>query len=165
MSAIFSTCGRYRYSLTRVIGGRLFGARRMLTICMLNPSTATAEMDDPTVRRCMNFAIYNKFDGLRIVNLFAWRATNPSELPHVDDPVGPENDQWIQHAVRTSDTLICAWGNKGRGGGRAAEVWKWLLRRHKHIRRFGPLTKAGEPSHPLYLPSDIEWQPMEDYLR
>ena len=162
--AIFSTCGFYRYSLTRVLGRRLFGVSRKLTICMLNPSTATATTDDPTVRRCMNFAIDNGFDLLRIVNLFAWRATDSSELRHTSDPVGPQNNEWIKVQVRNSDATICAWGNKGRLNGRAEEVWK-MIRRNKNLLRFGPLTKLGEPSHPLYLPGNIDLQPMDDYRR
>lgn len=93
--AAFSECGQYRYVLSRnwEIDGR------KLVAIMLNPSTADAEVDDPTVRRLIKFAKSWNMDGLAIVNLFAYRTANPRELLSVKDPTGPENDDWLRCMV------------------------------------------------------------------
>src|SRR5689334_16488446 len=74
-AASISECGRYRYSLHR-----WWGAGERLYFVMLNPSTADAEVDDPTIRRCMGFARTLGFDGIGVVNLYAFRATKPADL-------------------------------------------------------------------------------------
>lgn len=66
----------------------------MLTVVMLNPSTADATHDDPTIRRCIGFAKTARAEGLRVVNFFALRSTDPDALANADDPVGPMNDEY-----------------------------------------------------------------------
>ena len=51
-SAVFDKSGRYRYSLTR----RWASGGDTVAFVLLNPSTADAERDDPTIRRCMGYA-------------------------------------------------------------------------------------------------------------
>lgn len=50
---------------------------------MLNPSTADAEIDDPTITRCIGFAKSWGFGGLMVGNLWAYRATDPKELKKI----------------------------------------------------------------------------------
>lgn len=108
-TATISDCGKYRYNLTREWDDSL---PRLLFV-MLNPSTADDEVDDPTIRRCISRAKGNSFGSVEVVNLFAYRATNPDELKRTEDPVGPENDKHIIEAVNRAHTIIIAWGTKG----------------------------------------------------
>ena len=89
---IFSECRRYRYALTRIWDET--GPYAMF-IC-LNPSTADEIQDDPTVRRCINFAKSWGFAGVCMTNIFAYRATQPADMMAAADPVAPENDMWLK---------------------------------------------------------------------
>jgi hypothetical protein len=100
-----------------------------LTYLMLNPSTADAEQDDATVRKCIGFAKQFAYSGLRIVNLFAFRARDPAELRRSGWPVGPDSDQWLAKAAdwawANNEPVVCAWGAHARpqrGARRAADV-------------------------------------------
>ena len=106
--AELSECGKYRYSLTRIWDE----TKPKVMFIMLNPSTADANNDDPTIRRCIGFAKSWGFGGLYVCNLFGFRATNPKELLKVNNPFGDQN---IWHTRKLSDevdTIVCAWGNK-----------------------------------------------------
>ena len=94
-AAVLSPCGAYRYLLTRRFGP----GKKLATFVMLNPSTADAERDDATIRKCVGFARSWGCAGLQVVNLFAFRATDPTDLRMADDPVGPENDVWLGRAI------------------------------------------------------------------
>ena len=96
-TALFSPCGRFRYRL-----GRRWGASPTVAFVLLNPSTADDERDDPTVRRCVDFARRLGFGGLEVVNLYAYVATDPDDLRRAGHPVGPENDQHIATCVTDS---------------------------------------------------------------
>ena len=110
-TAEFSACGRYRYWLER-----RWSADSPAVFVMLNPSTADAKIDDPTIRRCMGFAKREGHGGLVVVNLFGWRSSDPRQLVLADDPVGPGNTRAIGEALlmgaTTSGRVICAWGGK-----------------------------------------------------
>jgi hypothetical protein len=112
----------------------------------LNPSTADEQADDPTVRRCVGFARRWNFGGLILVNLFAYRSTDPAGLLAVDDPIGPANDKHILASARTAERVVLAWGIRGR-----------LLDRDRHVLSLLPgayclgVTKDGHPKYPLYL--------------
>lgn len=146
-SAIFSPCGRYRYSLRRTwdLG------EGVATFIMLNPSTATAEVDDPTIRRCIRFARDWGYAGLEVVNLFAYRATKPLDLLAAPAPVGPENDDRIRAAVERSALTVCAWGAFPLARERALQL-AWLFATFP-VCCLGT-TKDGYPRHPLYVPAD-----------
>lgn len=161
-TAEFSPCERYRYKLTRsivtdprTVASPIPGVRSVAFV-MLNPSTATADVDDPTIRRCIGYATAWGAADLTIVNLFALRATDPRKLRDAEDPVGPENDDYIEAAVRQSDLTICAWGAHGELQGRNRKVIDLLKDRglavQLHTLR---RTASGEPGHPLYLPKDL----------
>jgi hypothetical protein len=157
VSAIISPCGTYRYVLHRSIPQPIRWVRRVVFV-MLNPSTADATVDDPTIRSCIRFAQRWGYTRLTVVNLFALRATDPAELARNSDPVGPENDRHIDEQLcgEFTEAIVAAWGAHHFAADRAREV----------IARFGPfqclgVTKGGSPRHPLYLPAATELRPLE----
>lgn len=159
-TAVLSMLHTHRYELTRewpVVAGPV----RLIGFVMLNPSTANADEDDPTIRRCVGFAQRLGGSGLVVVNLFGMRATDPRSLESATDPVGLRNDWYIIEAARRVDVLIAGWGalSTKRTRCRAAIVRSmveidartrlWCLGR----------TRDGFPRHPLYLPKDAPISP------
>lgn len=146
-SATISACGQYRYTLSRV-----WDASRPSTcwIC-LNPSTADADDDDPTIRKICKFTRSWDAGGIVVANLFAMRSTDPARLLDVshDERVGPQNDVEILRAVQGAGRIIAAWGCHGAIGNRNRHVVSmlkgWKLECLAE-------TKEGHPWHPLYLP-------------
>jgi hypothetical protein len=145
--AFFSKDELYRYWLSRTIAH----SGKKVAFIGLNPSTADASQNDPTILRCINFAKQWGASTLIVVNLFAYRCTDPRGLKVAPDPVGPENDTWLKKAVMQSDIVVAAWGNGGKFNERA-ELVKRMFPKQLHALR---LTKQGMPSHPLYLPSGL----------
>lgn len=146
-SAIVSDDGRFRYALTRDWGD---GPRAVFI--MLNPSTADAEEDDPTIRRCISFAKREGCGSLRVENLFAFRATNPDQMfAHAHTAVGG-TDRYIREAVTDAGTgpVIAAWGGDKRAAPRAHHVLGMLFDIGRGMKCLGK-TKAGAPRHPLYV--------------
>ena len=150
-SAEFSTCGQYRYQLTRSWSNKRIGKNRTVAFIGLNPSIADAEFDDPTIKRCIAFAESWQFKKLFMINLFAFISTDPDQLTHEADPVGPENDRFIKSTCAQSAKLIACWGNHGAIGNRSDVVCQTISRRLHCIR----INKSGEPAHPLYLPATL----------
>ncbi len=144
--AVYSDCERYRYSLTRVWEPE---GQRALFI-MLNPSTATEVQNDPTVERCERRARTLGFGAFRVLNIFAWRATDPRNMRRAEDPVGPGNDAAILESLDWADRIICAWGTHGEHLGRGPEVAALLRAAGRPLYHLG-LSKAGHPKHPLYI--------------
>lgn len=162
-AATISPCGQYRYTLHRHIPSVLRWVRPCLFV-MLNPSTADATKDDPTIRRCVNFAKREGCTGLTVVNLFALRATDPGELGKHADPIGPENakhlaEQIIEH--QQIGIIVAAWGaNPMAMRYESIGVLKMALRNAGAL-CLG-MTAEGHPRHPLYVKSDqplIPWGP------
>jgi hypothetical protein len=146
--AVLSDCGKYRYLLRRTWDAKL---PRVLFI-MLNPSMADAEIDDATIRSCIRLCKCLGFGSFEVVNLFAFRATDPIELVKAEDPIGPRNDVTIEAALARCDIAICAWGAHHTAERRAADVRNMLRVRRPAIFCLGK-TKAGFPKHPLYIKS------------
>lgn len=138
--------GAYRYKLWREWDCDLPAC----TWIMLNPSTADAEEDDPTIRKCVGFAKRWNCGRIEVVNLFALRATNPRELYSHTDPVGPRNNEAIRLATYNAEMVVCAWGTHGGLNRRGDDVLGIIsafcvplaLKR----------TKSDQPGHPLYIP-------------
>jgi hypothetical protein len=158
-AAVISLCTNYRYELTRTWDR----SKKPVLFVMLNPSTADSRIDDPTIRRCMGFAQAWGKGGIIVVNLFAWRATDPRSLYKLAkaEAVGPDNDRHIVAACLRADLHVAAWGTHGRLCGRDREVVE--LANHAIISNgVGPgmtalkATKNGDPMHPLYLRADLE---------
>lgn len=144
--AVLSDCGVYRYSLTRAWD---FDLPHCLFI-MLNPSTADGTQDDPTIRRCVNFAAGWNYGTLAVVNLFALRSTDPSKLYSLGDVVGPENDAAILKHAKEADLIVCAWGGLGTIRDRGRVVRDTLIQAGERLHAI-ELGKGGFPKHPLYL--------------
>lgn len=145
--ATFSACGNYRYALDRIWDRD----KPYALFIALNPSTATADQDDATTRKCINYVkAWKEFGGLRLVNLFAYKATLPTEMKAAADPIGRANDRWIKRSAAQAGLIIAAWGNHGAHLGRADAV-KGMLPEIHCLR----VNASGEPSHPLYLPGEL----------
>lgn len=154
-AAVFDSSRReYRYLLTRIWNP----AVPPVVYVMLNPSTADAMADDPTIRRCRGFAVREGAGGLVVVNLFALRSTDPRTLTAHPEPVGPVNDAFIRRTVGGAHRVIAAWGAAGVQGGRAATVTGLLRDRGVTVHCLGQ-TATGQPRHPLYLPSAAVLEP------
>ncbi|QXE21229.1 hypothetical protein B5S50_08370 [Clostridium sp. 001] len=147
--AVMDQSGKYRYSLWRIWNKN----KPRATFIMLNPSTADDKIDDPTIRRCIGFAKSWGCGSIQVVNLFAFRATNPKSLRTTINPVGPENDKYIIDALKESDFIIAAWGTKGSLFNRDKELIRILGNKYKL--KCLAITKYGYPKHPLYAKSDI----------
>lgn len=154
--AIFSHCGRYRYTLTREWNG----STSPLTFIMLNPSTADASVDDPTIRRCIGFARTRGFGGLRVLNLFAFRSTDPVHMKADPDSVGPDNDMHLGAALKAAKganaPVVAAWGVHGVHNGREAVVRGLAQECGVALMCLG-VTKYGHPRHPLYVSATQEF--------
>lgn len=152
--AVIDPTGRYRYRLWREIGDG-----PALVFVMLNPSTADATVDDPTIRKCVGFAKRWGFGRVDVVNLFAWRATKPDELSRATAPVGAGNNGHILTTCQSAGRVLAAWGSTDFASGivrrRAREVTAllgdfgvplWALK----------FSKDGNPWHPLYVPYGVD---------
>ncbi len=146
MDAELSDDWRYRYWLSR----RLSMGERAVLFVGLNPSTADAHQDDPTIRRAVGFARQWGFDWLYMGNLNAWRATNPKLLPKDDlTAVGPFNQDTLHWLTHKAELVVAAWGQT-KLNNYAATLGRRILAL-PHTRCFG-FNKNGSPMHPLYLP-------------
>lgn len=157
-SALISTCGLYRYWLLRVWNDD--ARKRYVLWVMLNPSTADASQDDPTIRRCIGYSKAWGYDGLIVCNLYAYRATQPKDLWKATDPVGPENDRHLESGAHCSSKMVAAWGANADPA-RAAHV-REIMKRYGEVCALS-LTKDRQPKHPLYLPSILQPQPIESF--
>ncbi len=162
--ADISPCGRYRYSLWR----RWAHEKPAVLFVMLNPSTADADVDDPTIRKCIGFAKRWGYGSLFVWNLYALRATDPGELDKASDPIGHDNEDVLWRILQTErpERIVAAWGSKPNRG--------QYVNRELCIAAWGPLspttldelslphtvalrlTKHGHPWHPLYMPYGVE---------
>ena len=148
-SATFDVSSRYRYCLTRSWTTDEENTHQVAFI-MLNPSKANAEQDDPTIRACSQFAQRWGYTQLTVVNLFAYCTTHPAMLEQVEDPIGPENDQYVTGAVKLADKVILAWGNQGILLNRDQTVIN-LISSYRHKLYCLKRNRTGQPCHPLYI--------------
>lgn len=155
--AILDARRRYRYLLVREWDEN--GKR--VAFVLLNPSTADASQDDPTIRRCIGLAKTSGFGSLAVVNLFAFRSTDPGRLAKARDPIGPDNDNYILNACTSAQLTIAAWGNHGRLQERGRAVCALLAT--VPLFCFGK-TDRGEPRHPLYLRQSTAFQRYEPLI-
>ena len=152
-SAIISTCGLYRYELRRVWDDRL----PPMAMIMLNPSTADAQKDDPTIRRCIGFAETNRCGSLIVGNLGAGRSSSPAIWMWMDDPIGPDNDAHLARILTECSArnglAVVAWGAHGAFRRRNHAFMKIAAGVRAPLWCLG-VTKTGEPRHPLYIKKD-----------
>lgn len=151
---LYSPDMRYRYAFARWWGS--VDLARCAAWVLLNPATGdTEQRRRPTLERCITWSRAWGYDGLVVVNLFAHRVTKPAALGHVDDPVGPCNDEALALFTDACSLTVAAWGWQGSLRGRSATVRSTLA---------APMclgtTKKGEPLHPLYLSSATKLVPL-----
>lgn len=170
-TAVFSPCRTYRYMLERTVrsgaemyppgaNGRQGPPASAVAFVLLNPSTADAFQDDPTIRRCMGYARDWGYDSLYVLNIFALRSTDPKGLYAAADPVGQHADAYIKKVMARVDRVVCGWGEHGRY--RKRGEWVFRLIQQFHCPMCLRTTQSGEPNHPLRLPRTL--QPVQ-YLR
>lgn len=144
--AVFSPCRSYRYALHRFwdIGPR---------VCFigLNPSTATESVNDPTVTRCISYAKRWGYGGMYMLNIFAYRATDPKMMLIQQDPIGPENDFYLKEVANKVSFRVACWGNHGEYLGRGMQVKKMIKNLH-----WLKMNNTGQPAHPLYLSQTLQ---------
>lgn len=156
--ATFSPCEQYRYSLWRRWPNPLLSCDtetpvRMIAFCGLNPSVADHKQADPTVTRCINRAKEMGMDGMYMLNLFAWRDTDPKGMKAAIEPVGIENDETIRSIAMQCQMVIACWGAHGKYRDRASKVLHLLRDIDLYCLK---TTKGGMPQHPLYLKSELQ---------
>lgn len=166
--AEFSPCGRYRFRLWRVCD-RMYPGEGTIAWCMLNPSTADENVLDPTLRRVARFSREWDYERFVVVNLFAWRATDPDELLRTRAAIGLYNMLAIESAVAASDLVVCGWGSHRAASVEAQHILgiatpkaplftfarEAIGAKAHHL----GLTKDDHPRHPLYLRGDVKPQP------
>ena len=138
-SAVLSPDSIYRYQLSRSWD---IDKPKILFI-MLNPSTADEFVEDPTIRRIVNYAKDWGYGSVYVGNLYAFRSTDPKGLNSVEDPIGPENITNIQVLIGLVDKVVYAWGNERK----EPEWLKKIVTNPYCI----DISKKGIPKHPLYL--------------
>lgn len=144
--AILSSDRTYRYVLSRIWDE----TKPVVMIIGLNPSTADETNDDPTITRCINFSKSWGYGGVHMLNLFAFRATLPRDMFNAPNPIGMENDKYLSEYAKKCDKAICAWGNHGKFKNRSDDVRSKLKNLY-----YLKMNHSGEPSHPLYLKSEL----------
>ena len=163
--AEFSACGRYRRTLYRAWSPPLLGPKnRAGTVLFIgmNPSTADADHDDPTIRREIGFAKRWGYSFLSKCNIGDYRATDPRDIPSDPDiACTRENLRWIEAEATGAALIILAHGNPPPPLRLAAQRVYFALTDLLGLEVFClGTTKEGWPKHPLYLPSD---QPLIRY--
>lgn len=148
--AQFSPDMKYRYLLQRFLPGK--GPKGIVAAIGLNPSTADQDVNDPTITRLIKYATKWQYKEFRMLNVFAYRSTDPKELYHQEDPVGPDNNAVIRGAVKSADLILCAWGTHAVHQDRHNRMMSILSGKKLHCLK---VTKENYPQHPLYLKADL----------
>ena len=149
--ARFSECGLYRYELSEIWDWRL----PLVMFQMMNPSVASVEYSDPTLRRTGEFARAWGYGGQLIGNMHAYRATDSKRLLACADPIGPENDEAIRRMAARALIVVLAFGLPPKPlRPRAREVIRMLADMGASL-KYLRLSKDGTPQHPLYLPGSL----------
>lgn len=158
-SAVISRCGTYRYRLERDLErpGPVFA------FFGVNGSTATAQVDDQTVRKWIGFTQRNGGGRFIVGNAFAFRATDVRALGRALDPVGPRNRSHLSKIIAEADILVPCWGSRGKLPARLhaqLDVLRdQILASGKPVKVWG-LSQSGDPLHPLTLAYSlplVEW--------
>ena len=166
-TAILSADGMHRYLLRRSVpcdDGAEGPPSSTVLFIMLNPSTADATTDDPTIRKCRGFAQRWGHTAFEVVNLFSFRATKPRDLWAAQEPIGPECDHHILAAAARAHTHVAAWGAQKNKRVVARSQYVIDLLRNGftpaiELLSIGAPSQDGHPQHPLMLAYDRELQP------
>lgn len=160
---VFSPCRLYRYCLWREWDHDSLGIQpvqiwqrgiQYVQWIGLNPSTADEIQDDPTIRRCIAFSKAWGYGAMCMTNLFAWRATKPSDMLKAFSPVGLENANHLLACAKQAGLVVAAWGKHGRHLEQQEFVKRVMENNHITLHHLG-LNGDGTPKHPLYLPKTL----------
>ncbi len=153
MGAVLSQDEQYRYYLWR----EWDDSRPTVAWLMANPSTADGFSSDATIDRVYGYSDRWGYGSFVVANLFAHRSDEPTELDTVEDPIGPRNDEILEHLTSKADLVVGAWGSPGDRYGRPKEVLQNL---DTDIHALTVLS-SGNPGHPLYKSRDLEPTPYD----
>lgn len=156
-SAVMSTCGLYRYRLER----HLRPDGPVAAVIMVNPSTATAEDDDQTIKKVIGFGGRLGWGRIIVGNLFAYRATEIGVLKTVADPTGPENRSHIAAILDEAEVTVVAWGATAKMPESLRQSWRpiaELTTRYGRAPQCWGVNADGHPKHPLTLPYRLSLQ-------
>lgn len=153
--AEISDCRLYRYALWR----EWLPTGKAMTFVMLNPSMADARIDDATIRKCIGFASRWGYGKFMVVNVMAFRTTDPANIPHdAERAMGPENRRWLIEGATYGELVMLAWGAPRKQFQDAYRIAEYDIT-HVADGRMTPveclgLTKELGPKHPVRLPYD-----------
>lgn len=159
--AYISTCKKYRFGLWRIWNR----SKPAVMFVMLNPSTADGEVNDPTIRRCMEFAKRWGAGGIYVANLWPIRATDPKIMYKWLKDCGSSEEFNSAHATArhyfkemlpNCDKVVNAWGNLPKKQSDRVKVSVGNAMAGKTLEGIPIMclgrTKSGQPKHPLYIP-------------
>lgn len=156
----------YRYLLSRTTTTL---NKRVLLVCMLNPSTADEETNDPTISRVIRLAENGGYGRLLVLNLLAIRATKPADIWLHQDPCGEDNWQTWNNSLKEldpeQDTISVAWGRSPKGVNQSSQFIHALTKASCCLKLWtSPIMTwvknlDGSPRHPLYIGAKTELQP------
>lgn len=149
--AIISEDKKYRYSLWRVWQKK----KPKVLFIMLNPSTADAETDDATIRRCRGYAEAWGYGGFFVGNLFPFRSPEPKDLLKCENPIGHNNEEYLKTMKEHCCLVVCAWGNSSIVSKIEKRFPDYKPLKHFYHLHYLELSKDGTPKHPLYLPKSL----------
>lgn len=152
--ARFSKDRIYRYVLWRDTENLFPAYQGYVNFVMLNPSTADERADDPTIRRCVEYARTWGYLRLCVTNLFAYRSADVRRMLLAKDPVGEDNNMWIAKIAADAAMVVVAWGIHGAHRGRAREVLSLLPEVHCLAEN-----SDSSPVHPLYQRKSLHPRP------
>lgn len=144
--AVLSKCRQYRYALWRTWDPD----KGKVMFIGLNPSYADEVENDMTITRCISYAKQWGYGGIIMGNLFAFRSPNPAEMRKSLNPVGPENDRWLEELAGQATDVVAIWGNSGTFQNRAVAVRK-MFPELQCLR----ITGVGQPHHTRGLPNGL----------
>lgn len=155
--ALLSDDRMFRYWLLR----RWNPALPLMAIIGCNPSKADEIENDHTIRKLIGFGERLKFGGFLMLNVGAFRATDPKEWKAARDPFGPGNTiEHLQDCIQrfSPGKTIAAWGKPCTASQRGAHRAEEIKRRIIGLQCWGR-NGDGSPRHPLMLPYTTELEP------
>ena len=148
-----------RYSEYRYILGT--SGKKPLICIGINPSTAKPYALDNTLKSVERIAKHNGYDSFIMFNVYAQRATIPSDMDKaLNAHLHEENMKAFRYVLERSDSpaLWAAWGAIIEERGYLADCVRDMISIADEFDSSwyssGKISKKGHPHHPLYLKKD-----------